>query len=198
MNKMEETVLRQIKRQLEAQLENIDNRLNGKPESTKDGVDDKLLDYALRATLCEVSGQNNNVTPLCFTMAFITGTDKEEKCKFVTNTTPPTSVATTVSITNTEKKVAEKEKAIPITTTTTTTEPTTTLQMLVNKRLLEHYSNMVMEQVYENALKCETRITIDAKHTQVLVPFQEYCEKEGIRVAHVSRQVSSFIVTLAW
>ena len=202
MNKMEETVLRQRKRQLEAQLEHIDKRLNGKSEPVKDSSDHMLLDYVLRASRGGFSsGQNNNETSHCFTMAFITKADREEeeKWKFVPTITPPNPVANMVSITKTEKEVEEKKKDIPTTTTTTTTElATTTLQMLVKKRLLEHYSKMVTEQVCENVLKGETRITIDAKHAQVLVPFQEYCEKEGIYVAHVSRQVSSFIVTLAW
>lgn len=192
---MEETTLRARKQQLETQLEYINKRLNGKGAKqgpNQGGSDDMLRECALLIALRDWKSQ----TPFS-TMVFVTkaNEEEEEKKKEVVPTTVTTHIANTTTTTTTTVPV----KVTDAPTTIAPTEPKTTLKMLVNERLLEHYSKIVMEQVCVNALKGGARITIDANHApEVLAPFQEYCEKEGIRVAHVSRQASSFVVTLAW
>lgn len=193
MNKMEETALRQRKQQLEAQLEYINERLNGKgarPGPNQGGSDDMLRECALLIALREWESQPD-VTPF-FSMAFVTKANKEEKKEAV----PTVPIAATATTTTTTTTIPVKATNAP--TTTVTTEPKTTLKMVINERLLDHYTTVVKQQVSQHALNGEARITIDSKHVQVLVPFEEYCRKEGIIVAHVSRQVSSIVVTLTW
>lgn len=191
---MEETALRQRKQQLEAQLEYINERLNGKGAKqgpNQGGSDDMLRECALLIALREWESQPG--VPPFFSMAFVTKANKEEKKKEAVPTVPIAATTTTTATTTT---IPVKATNTP--TVTVTTEPKTTLKMLINERLLDHYSKMVMDQVSQNALNGEARITIDSKHAQVLTPFEEYCRKEGILVAHVSRQVSSFVATLTW
>lgn len=185
VRKMEEALLMQRKRQLEAEIEAINNKIK---EKQKKNDDDSMPDLEAQ----QKASPYDNLRRALLLMSLLSRNDNHDE------TSEDEGPRIFMSVINRdEKKEKENEKKdVPEPTPVPQATVTPTMKEVIQKRVLDHYNKIVTELFEKNPLECHATFKIDALNAGIIPAFVEHWHKQQMKCNFLRAQDGNVQMTV--